>query len=135
MYETMTNKNETPTFDDLLHFCGESGELLTNLEKYLEDELIASKQIRYGHFGWSVKYSIKTRHICYAVAENGAFQARFKISNKAMGTVYDKLGPYAKNIWENGYDCGSGKWINVRVLNDEHLQDLKKILRAKIITR
>ena len=82
-----------------------------------------------------VKYSIKTKHICYVVAENGAFQARFKISNNAMETIYNELSSYAKNIWENGYVCGSGKWIHVRVLNDEQLQDLKRILYVKMTLR
>ena len=135
MYERMLNKQDVPTFDDLIRYSGECGVLWLALDKYLEDELRASRQIRfpYGNkYGWSAKYSVKNKHICDVFAENGAFAALFQISDAAMTTVYDALDAYAKNIWEDKYPCASGGWIEYRVLNEAHLRDLEKIISAKV---
>jgi len=138
MYERMLNKQETPTFDDMLAYSGNSSTLWLELEDYLQSEFKVSKQIRFPYgkdYGWSVKYSVKSKHICDVFAENNALAAFFQISEKAVGTVLDGLGEYATNIWEERSPCSSGGWISFRVLTSEHLQDLKKIIRAKITVR
>ena len=138
MYERMLNKQEIPTFDDLIRYSGESGTLWLELDRHLESEYKISRQIRFPYgkdYGWSAKYSVKSKHICDIFAENGAFAAFFQISFKAMNAVYGELGNCAKQVWENKYPCSSGGWIEFRVLNSEQLQDLKKIIHAKITVR
>ena len=138
MYERMLNKIQTPTFDNLIAYSGDSGPLWLALESYLESEFNISKQIRFPYgkdYGWSVKYSVKSKHICDVFAENGAFTALFQISTAAMETVLHELGDYAKDVWEDKSPCASGGWISFRVLNSEQLEDLKKIVRAKITVR
>jgi len=135
MYERMLNKQEEPTFEDLIRYSGESGNLWLELDKYLEDEFKAKRLIRfpYGNeYGWGAKYSAKSRHVCDVFAESGAFTALFQISDRAMETVYNDLDDYAKQIWENKHPCKSGGWIEYRVLQSGQLEDLKKIIRAKI---
>jgi len=134
----MLNKQEVPTFDDLIRYSGESGPLWLALDKYMEDNFQASRQIRfpYGNkYGWSTKYSIKSKHICDVFAENGGFAALFQISDKAVATIYDELGAYAKEVWADKSPCASGGWIEFRVLNEEQLLDLKKIIHAKVTVR
>ena len=135
MYERMLNKQETPTFDDLIRYSGESGFLWLALDKYMKEKYNASKQIRFPYgkdYGWSVKYSVKSKHICDVFAENGSFTALFQVSSKAVDTIYDELGTYAKDVWAEKSPCASGGWIEFRVLNEEQLQDLEKIINAKV---
>jgi len=134
MYERMLNKQEVPTFEDLIRHAGDCGNLWLALDERMGKKYNASKQIRFPYgkeYGWSVKYSIKSKHICDVFAENGAFTALFQVSTKAVDTVYDELSAYAKDIWENKTPCKSGGWIEFRVLNQEQLQDLEKIIHAK----
>ena len=138
MYERMLNKQEVPTFEDLIRHSGERGALWLALDAYLVETFQAARQIRFPYgkdYGWGTKYSAKSKHICDIFAENGAFTALFQVSSKAMDTVYDELGPTAKTLWDNKYPCASGGWIDFRVLTPEELQDLEKILRAKITVR
>ena len=138
MYERMLNKQEVPTFDDLIRHSGANGPLWLTLDKHMEDEYKASKLIRFPYgkdYGWSVKYSVKSKHICDVFAENGAFAALFQVSDKAVDTVYNELGEYAKEIWADKSPCASGGWIEFRVLNEEQLQDLMKIIHAKVTIR
>ena len=135
MYERLLNKQETPMFDDLIRYSGDSGVLWLELDKRIVEKYNASKQIRFPYgkdYGWSVKYSTKSKHICDVFAENGAFTALFQISTKAVDTVYDELNAYAKDVWADKSPCASGGWIQFRVLNEEQLQDLEKIIHAKV---
>jgi len=134
----MLNKQETPTFDDLIRYSGDRGSLWLALDKYMEEQYNVTKQIRFPYgkdYGWSVKYSIKSKHICDVFAENGAFTALFQVSEKAVDTIYDALGTYAKDIWADKSPCAGGGWIEFRVLDEEQLQDLEKIIHAKATVR
>ena len=138
MYERMLNKQETPTFDDLICYSGASGALWLELDKGMDEKYSVSKQVRFPYgkdYGWSVKYSIKSRHICDLFAENGAFTALFQISDRAMDTVYDGLSSYGKDVWADKSPCASGGWIQFRVQNREQLHDLEKIIDAKATVR
>jgi hypothetical protein len=138
MYERMLNKQEIPTFDELIRYSGDSGSLWLGLDRHMEDKYKVSKLIRFPYgkdYGWSVKYSIKSKHICDVFAENGAFTALFQVSDKAVATVHDELSDYGKDIWADKYPCASGGWIKFRVLNEEQLQDLEKIIHAKVTVR
>lgn len=135
MYERMLDKQKNPTFEELIDYSGQSGELWIKLDKYMRDVFSAQRLIRfpYGNkYGWSAKYSLKNKHICDIFAEQNAFSAHFRIGNSALGTVYDILSDYSKEICDNKYPCGDGGWLNYRVLCDEHLQDIIKIIHSKI---
>ena len=135
MYERMLNKQEIPTFDDMLRYCAESGALWTELETYLQDEFNASNLIRFPYgknYGWSKKYYIKNKHICDVFAENGAFTVFFKMAGHAMKHIYDDVSDYAQAGLGDTYPCGEGGWLRFRVLEREHLTDLKKLLRIKM---
>jgi len=134
MNKRMLNKHEQPTFDEMISHCGELGSLWLDLDARLTNELALDKLIRYPYgkeYGWGVKYSRKSKHICDIFAESGAFTALFQISEKAINTIYDELGEYAKQVWTNKNPCKSGGWIEFRVLNREQLADLRKIICAK----
>ncbi len=138
MYERMLNKQEEPTFEDLIRFCGDSGALWLTLDEYLQTEFDSSKLIRfpYGNkYGWSAKYSRKNKHICDVFAENGAFTVKFQISSDSVDSVSNEMDDYAKAVWANKYPCSSGGWVDFRILNSEQLESAKVLLRAKMTPR
>jgi hypothetical protein len=99
------------------------------------EKFSAAKLIRfpYGNdYGWAVKYSAKSKHICDIFAERGALSVFCKINTKAVEKVYDGLGDYAKTVWKDAYPCKNGGWIDFRVLTAEHLEDVKKLVCAKM---
>jgi len=133
----MLNKQETPTFDDLVRYSGDSGPLWLTLDVNLH-QLGATREIRFPYgkdYGWSTKYSVKKKHICDIFAENGAFTALFQVSAKAIETVHDELDAYAKQVWADNSPCSTGGWISFQVLTESQMQNLEKIIRAKIAVR
>jgi len=138
MYERMLNKQEVPTFDDLLRYSGPVGPFWLTLDDRLTQTYKAAREIRFPYgkdYGWGAKYSVKRRHICDIFAENGAFTALFQISEKAIATVYGDLDNHAKQIWAEKYPCQSGGWIVFQVLTEDQMRNLEKIIVAKITVR
>lgn len=135
MYKRMLEKKVQPSFTELLNYCGKSGCLWTEFEKFLEHEFNAAKLIRFPYgkeYGWGVKYSYKNKHICDVFAENGAFTVMFRIDNKAVEPIYNELDSYTKSLWDNKYPCNEGGWINYRVNEAKQLNDLQKLISAKM---
>jgi len=131
----MLDKEITPSFEELIDYCGERGSAWAALDAFLADNYALGRQIRFPYgkkYGWSVKYSQGSRHICDIFAENGAFAVFFKISGKEIEALGGVLSEYTKTVWERSYPCGDGGWLNYRVLEDEHLRDIKKLLAAKV---
>ena len=138
MFERMLDKQNEPTFEELIAFSGATGKLWLSFDEYMLVEHGVTKLIRFPYgkkYGWSVKYSVKSKHICDVFAESGAFTALFQVSNKAVDTVFDGLSDCAKGIWAEKSPCASGGWIEFRVLDEEHLENLQKIVNAKIVVR
>ncbi len=138
MHERMLNKQEQPTFEALIAYCGDSGRHWLALDKYLQAEFDASKLIRFPYgkdYGWGVKYSQKRKHICDVFAEKGAFTVFFQIASAAVDAIYSEMDDYAKGIWKDKYPCASGGWVRFRVLNHEQLEGVKKIIQAKMAPR
>ena len=134
MYERMLNKQNVPLFDEMISYCGEAGKLWSELDIYLKDKLEMKGCIRfpYGNkYGWSVKYSLKSKHICDIFAENGAFMVLIRLSNDQIEPVYNILSDYTRGVWDNKYPCGNGGWLNYRVIGNEQLQDLIKLIETK----
>ena len=135
MYERLLDKTIFPTFEGLITYSAESGVLWLELDKYMRDFFAAERQIRfpYGNkYGWSCKYSLKSKHICDIFAENGAFVLHFRISDQQLDSVYDTLSDYAKSVCDNKYPCGGGGWLTYRVLSQAQVNDAKKLLSAKL---
>ena len=135
MYERLLDKSLSPTFEDLVEYSGKPGSLWLELDKYLKEIYSAKTQIRfpYGNdYGWSCKYSVKSKHLCDIFAENGAFALHYRISDAQLESVYEDLSEYAKEICDNKYPCKGGGWLTYRVLSEAHIADAKRLLTAKL---
>lgn len=131
----MLDKLITPSFTDMISYCGEVGELWMAIDEYLKDKYEIEGCIRfpYGNkYGWSMKYSCKNNLICDIFAEDSAFMALVRLPNDAMQSVYNQLSDYAKSVCDNKYPCSNGGWLNYRITNKDQLHDLLKILDIKV---
>lgn len=134
MYERMLDKQNKPSFEEFSAFCGACRELFEHADDFLTHKLHFEKLMRfpYGNsYGWGMKYFIKSKHICDIFAEKDAFTAMLRLSSSQYDSVYNELLPYTREFIDNKYPCGSGGWIHYRVINQQHLEDLEKMLLVK----
>ena len=135
MYERVLDKTISPTFEDLIAYSAECGILWVELDDYIRKAFSAQRQIRFPYgteYGWSCKYSSKSKHICDIFAEKESFAFFLRISDLQLNSVYSDLSEYAQNICDNKYPCSNGGWVTYRVLARAHISDVKKLLSAKM---
>ena len=134
MYERLLDKSIAPSFEALIAYSKKAGDAWLTLDKYIVDTYEAQKTIRFPYgksYGWGVKYSRKSKHICDIFAEDNAFTVFLRVDTAAFSSIEGSLQEYSLDIWENRYPCENGGWLNYRVLSALHLEDVKKIIDIK----
>lgn len=139
MYERLLDKNNEPTLEQIKkHLNSESYERLLAFEEYLKVHYQLLKEMRFpfgNNYGWGYKYSHKSTHLCYAFFEKDAFTITLQLGDKQVHLVEDMLNTLsskAQELWANRYPCGDhGGWVHYRVLRDEELSDIFKLIVAK----
>ena len=134
MYERMLDKQKQPTFDEFTAYCGDGKKLFEKADVFLTSQLHADKEMRFpygNHYGWGMKYFIKAKHICDIFAENGAFTVMLRLTDAQFHKIYEESLPETKALIDNKYPFGSGGWIHYRVLDEQHLEDVCKMLCLK----
>lgn len=139
MYERMLEKSKEPETDAIREYMGEeSYTRLLRMKDVLEEKYHLATALRFPFgkdSGWGYKFAHRSLHLCYALFEKGAFTVWFNISDKQAPGVENILGtllPGGRQLWENRYPCGEhGGWFEYRVLSDEDLEDVLKIIYGK----
>ena len=134
MYERMLNKQEVPTFQEMLIYCGTMGEPWRKLDQTLTEDFNFESLIRFPYgksYGWSKKYFIKKKHICDIFAEKEAFYILVRLADQEVQPILSGLSAYAKEVFDNRYPCGEGGWLNYRVTEEAQIPDLLRLLEIK----
>ncbi|QOR36042.1 DUF3788 domain-containing protein [Clostridium sp. 'deep sea'] len=138
MYERFYNKNEKPTLEKILETIGECKAVLFNeLLSFLNDFYDLSTDIKYpfgNKYGWGIKCSHKTKHLCYIFPEKHSFTITIQIGTnevEKLQNVFATFLPKTQELWQNRYPCGSGGWLHYRVFTHNELQDVKKLITIK----
>ena len=138
MYERMLNKEIKPTLYDIHNTIGiRNKELLDELDKFLMSSYDLKSQIRFpfgNNYGWGIKYSHKSKHLCYVFPEHNAFTVTIQIGKndvEKLNKILKSLLPKTQELWQNRYPCGSGGWLHYRVFTHNELQDVKKLITIK----
>lgn len=139
MYERMLDKNSKPADIQIQEYLGcQSYGRLTVMEEYLSTHYQLVKEIKFpfgSSYGWGYKYSHKSSHLCYVFFEKGAFTVTIQIGDKQAQLVEDVLPsllPKTQILWKGRYPCGEhGGWIHYRVLEDEELSDIFKLINIR----
>lgn len=131
----MLNKEEIPTKEEMIAYCGECRELFSFLNNWLSNEYKTLQKIvfPYGNkYGQGIAHKSKNKLICNVFAKNNSFTVMIRLSNKQFDSIYNDVEKYTKDYIENKYHCSEGGWIHYRIISKENLVDIKKILIAKL---
>lgn len=134
MYERMLKKQVIPTFEEMIAYCGDTAILFTTLNEWISKTYTTQQEIvfPYGNqYGWGIAHRQKKKLVCNIFAEDNAFTVMVKLSSKQFAYVYHDVEEYTKEYIDNKYPCSDGGWIHYRVCNEQHIDDIKKLLTAK----
>ena len=135
MYERMLDKQQEPTYEEFIEYCGKCKNLFEKVDVFLMEELKIEKLMRfpYGNsYGWGMKYFIKNKHVCDIFDEKDAFTIMLRLTDTKFEKIYNEVAPYTRECIDNKYRCGSWGWIHYRVLTEQNLEDVKKMLQIKV---
>jgi hypothetical protein len=139
MYERMLKKEIPPTEESIQAALGPAAwGLLEELELFLNRnyQLVREMKFPFGNnYGWGYKYGHKSKHLCYAFFESGAFTVMLQLGDKEVPAMNARLGellPKTRELWANRYPCGeTGGWVHYRVLSREELADVFELIKMK----
>lgn len=134
MYERMLNKQIVPTMEEMAAYCGESAERFSEINDWLTTAFSTEQKVvfPYGNkYGWGIGHYKKKQLICNIFAESGSFTVMIRLTNTQYESIYKELMKYTQEYIDNKYLCGDGGWIHYRVTCQEHLEDIKKLLKVK----
>lgn len=135
MYERMLDKTLTPTLADLTAWCGENADSFTRMNDWIASNFSLEQKIvfPYGkHYGWGIAHRKKSKLICNVFAEKGAFTVMTHLSDKQYQSVYAQLSEYAQQYVDHKSPCGNGGWVHFRVTQPSHIEDIQRLLAAKM---
>ena len=135
MYERMLNKQQKPAIEEMVDYCGATGELFVELNNWLSDSFeTEQKQVfPYGNsYGWGIAHYKKKKWVCNVFAEKDAFTVMMRLTNKQCDELYDDMQDYMKEYMNHKYPCSDGGWIHYRVSSKEHFADIEKALAKKL---
>lgn len=136
MYERLLNKNEMPTMEEYLNYISNAIDLFEIIDAFLINEINTEKMIKFDAHSrcWKMSYHIKSKYICDIIAEKDAFTVVTRLPEEIIRNVYVSLLQYAKECIDNSPYRHRG-WIEYRVLNAIHIEDIKAILQARVINK
>ena len=139
MYERLLDKSITPDERTIQEYLGrQSHERLTVFEDRLKANYQIGRELKFpfgSSYGWGYKYNHKSSHLCYVFFEKNAFTVTFQIGDRQAPLLESRLPSLSqktRDLWNNRYPCGErGGWVHYRVLTDEELADILKLLAIR----
>ena len=139
MYERLLDKSVMPDEAAIQEYLGlQSHERFTIFENRLKANYQLVRELKFpfgNNYGWGYKYSHKASHLCYVFFEKDAFTVMLQIGDKQVPLLESHLSSLlqkTQDLWRDRYPCGErGGWIYYRVLADDELADVIKLLAVK----
>lgn len=134
----LTDSETPPSMDEISSLLGtEAVKRMKQLESFLQSGYELSREMKFpfgSSYGWGYKYSHKAKMLCYLFFEKGAFTVTLSIGKPELPRLQKELPsllPKTQELWQNRYPCGEGGWVHYRVLNDEELSDVEKLVAIR----
>jgi hypothetical protein len=120
------------------HLGKQSWYRLVTFESWLKTNYQLVRELKFpfgNNYGWGYKYSHKSDHLCYVFFEKDAFVVMLQMGDKYVQLLENQLPLLlykTQELWKNRYPCGThGGWIHYRILTDEELTDVIKLLTIR----
>ena len=131
-----TNKLIVPENGDLMQVLGTSYKLWEDIKKYVYEKYPAAfEEWNYPgvKYGWSFRLKDKKRAILYFLPREKYFMVAFVFGQKATDIILQSgISDEIKSELGNGRVYAEGRGIRLTVKNENHLNDIKKLIEIKI---
>jgi hypothetical protein len=132
--------NNTPTYEDILMFMSESGQILwKDINSFIQDKYNVSPKIAYSRCtekpGWNVKYQKCNKSICTLYPEKECFTALVVITLNLVPVIHAMTLEFNEEILKqvsSAKPFNGTLWLMISVDKVEIVNNIKKLLELKL---
>lgn len=136
MKSIFTDKETTPTTNDLKKALGDTYDIWQSLIKYVKKAYPeASEEWKYASekFGWSFRISDKKRVLIYLLPRGQFFKVAFVFGNKACDAIFlSDISETLINELKAAKVYAEGRGIRIEVKDTFGVDDIKKLITIKL---
>jgi hypothetical protein len=135
-HERMLDKAHRPTGAEILETIGQTAAWL-DLRQYIETcygDWAPELKFFAKQYGWTIRYRKSGKTLCSLFPEQGAFSVLIVLGKKEAEKALAMAGEFGANtraVLEGTEQLHDGRWLWVRVLDVDDVEDVKRLLRAK----
>jgi hypothetical protein len=136
-FPRMMDKAREPTEEEMMSYVGDRAEeAWTELRLFIEDNYdFVPETVFYGaKYGWTVRYRKSGKTLCSLFPEKGGFTVLVvlgrKEAKKAL-SMRDELNSGVNELLGNTEQLHDGRWLWIRILTINDVDDVKKLLQTK----
>ncbi len=136
-FPRMIDKAREPTEEDMMRFVGERAEAAwTELRQFIENSYdFLPETVFYGaKYGWTVRYRRSGKTLCSLFPEKGGFTVLVVLGRKEAKktlSMRNELSSRVNEILGNTEQLHDGRWLWIRMLAMNDVDDVKKLLQTK----
>jgi len=135
-YERLLDKNSQPTNQDILNAIGKRSNLWLSIHQFIHDNYDFDKELAFysKNYGWTVRYRKGKKTLVSCFPEQGAFSVLLvlgRAETEKVKQVRETLNQNFLAVFDNTKQLHDGKWMWIRILNQEDVNTLIKVIQIK----
>jgi len=136
-FSRMIDKAHKPTEEEMIDFMGEPAkEAWVEIRRFIEEHYDIVPETVFGgaKYGWEIRYRKSGKTLCSLTPEKGGVMVLIVLgkheSEKAL-SMRNELSPKMYRLIENTKQLHDGRWLWIRLLTANDVNDVKKLLPIK----
>ena len=137
LHKRLLDKNNKPSKEKIRKTIGEHAKSAWNdLQNFIDTNYdLTVETVFYGlNYGWAIRYRKSGKTLCCLFPEEGAFSVLIVLGKKEVEKtmlVLDEFGNNTKKIILNTKHLHDGRWLWIRILRIDKIDDIKSLIRIK----
>jgi hypothetical protein len=131
-----TDKAQKPDIADLMQPLAETYPLWIKIREFVLEKYptgLEEWNFPGAKYGWSFRIKDKKRAIVYFLPRDGFFKVAFVFGSKAMNKILaSDISEIIKTDLQNARVYAEGRGIQIEVIDDSNLTDIKKLIEIKL---
>lgn len=131
------NKFIIPDEKSMMEFIGsDMRRLWAKLNDYINSNFKVKREINYfgKKYGWCIKYKKTSKTFCVLFPEQGSFTFLIVLGRKELEKINDMKSDLSAEVIKtinNTHQYHDGKWVYIRLKDDNFINDIKNIIKVK----
>ncbi len=139
-YERLLEKSKEPTHNDIKKWVGETADLWETIHGFISQNYDFNKELAFfsKNYGWTVRYRKAKKTFASFFPENSAFSVLLVLGKdeaEKVNLIRTELNDNFMTVFDDTEQLHDGRWFWIRILNQNDLDSLIKVLMIKRKTK